>query len=40
MSTVRFLHEEIVREGKFSPEDMAEIANQQRDSNRLGFATS
>jgi TnpA family transposase len=38
MSTVRFSHEEIVREGKFSPEDMAEIAKRRRDNNRLGFA--
>ena len=38
MSTVRFSHEEIVRKGKFSPEDMAEIAKRRRDNNRLGFA--
>lgn len=38
MSTVRFSHEEIVREAKFSTEDMAEIQKRRRDNNRLGFA--
>jgi hypothetical protein len=38
VSTVRFSHEEIVREGKFSSEEMAEIAKRRRDNNRLGFA--
>ena len=38
MSTVRFSHEEIVREAKFSVEDMAEIQKRRRDNNRLEFA--
>ncbi|MGH9858254.1 MAG: DUF4158 domain-containing protein, partial [Acidobacteriota bacterium] len=38
MSTVRFSHDEIVREAKFSPEDMAEIQMRRQDHTRLGFA--
>ena len=38
MSTVRFSHEEIIRKGKYSSEDMAEITKRRRDNNRLGFA--
>lgn len=38
MSTVRFSHEEIVREAKFSPEDMIEIQKRRRDYYRVGFA--
>lgn len=38
MSAVRFSHEEIVREAKFSPEDMTEIKKRRRDHTCLGFA--
>jgi hypothetical protein len=38
MSTVRFSHDEIVREAKFSPEDMTEIQMRRQDHTRLGFA--
>ena len=38
MSTVRFSHQEIVREAKFSPEDMAEIQKRRQEHTRLGFA--
>jgi len=38
MSVVRFSHEEIVREAKFSPEDMIEIKRRRRDHTCLGFA--
>ena len=38
MSNSSFSHEEIVREGKFSAEDMTEIKKRRRDYNRLGYA--
>lgn len=38
MSTVMFSHEEIVRQARFSPEDMAEIQKRSQDHTRLGFA--
>jgi hypothetical protein len=38
MSTIRFSHDEMVREAKFSPEDMIEIQMRRQDHTRLGFA--
>lgn len=38
MSESAFSHEELLRDAKFKPEDIAEIHQRRRDNNRLGFA--
>ena len=38
MSESAFSHEELLRDARFKPEDIAEIHQRRRDNNRLGFA--
>lgn len=38
MSELTFSHEELLRAGRFKPEDIAEIRQRRRDNNLLGFA--